>query len=53
MIETKILINSTISDAKRGARFMCADIKDHVLATPIDCPEYMRVKYIHFLPVIR
>ena len=28
MLETKILVNSTISDAKQGARFMSTDIKD-------------------------
>ena len=28
MLETKVLVNSTISDAKRGARFMSADLKD-------------------------
>ena len=28
LLETKVLINSTISEASRGARFMTADIKD-------------------------
>ena len=28
MLETKILLNSIISDASRGARMLCADIKD-------------------------
>ena len=28
MLETKILVNSTISDAKKGAQFMSADLKD-------------------------
>ena len=28
LLDTKILLNSTISDAKNGARFMSADIKD-------------------------
>ena len=45
LLETKILLNSVISDADKGARFMCADIKDHFLATPMDHPEYMRVQY--------
>ena len=45
MLETKILINSTISDAHKGARFMSTDIKDFFLASPMDKPEYMRVKY--------
>ena len=48
LLETKLLVNSTISDAKKGARFMSADIKDHFLATPMKRPEYMRVKYHHF-----
>ena len=45
LLETKILLNSVISDAHKGARFMSADIKDHFLATPMDHPEYMRVNY--------
>jgi len=36
LLETKILINSVISDSDRGAKFMCANIKDHFLATPMD-----------------
>lgn len=47
LLETKLLLNSTISDAKRGARFMCLDIKDHFLATPMSNPEFMRVKLKH------
>ena len=35
LLKTKILLNSTISDARRGARFMCLDIKDHFLETPM------------------
>ena len=30
-----------------------ADIKDHFLAPPIDCPEYMHVKHRHVLPNTR
>ena len=30
ILETKILINSTISDAKKGAQFMLVDLKDFV-----------------------
>ena len=45
LLETKILLNSVISDANKGARFMCADIKDHFLTTPMDEPEYMKVQY--------
>ena len=50
LLETKILLNSTISDADKGARFMSADIKDHFLATPMENPEYMRVKY-KYIPI--
>ena len=53
LLETKILINSVISDADKGARFMCADIKDHFLATPMDQPEYMRVHYKYIPEDIR
>ena len=48
MMETKILINVTISDTKTGARFMCVDISNNFFAMPMDCPKYMRVNYIHF-----
>ena len=47
LIETKILVNRTISDARDGARFMSADIKDYFLATPIVKAEYMKVQYKH------
>ena len=43
LMETKLLVNSTISDAKHGARFMSADIKDYFLATPMKECEYMKV----------
>ena len=47
MLETKILVNSTISDAKQGARMLCADIKDFFLATPMSECEYMKVHIKH------
>ena len=47
LLETKVLLNSTISDAEQGARFMTADIKDYFLATPMAQAEYMKVKYKH------
>ena len=53
LLETKLLINSTISDARKGARFMCLDIKDHFLATPMVGTEYMRAKYKYFPEDIR
>ena len=53
MMETKLLINSTISDAHKGARFLTADIKDYFLATPMQREEHMKVKYKYFPPDIR
>ena len=43
LLETKILLNSIISDAHRGARFMTCDLKDFFLATPMQKPEYMKI----------
>ena len=48
LLKTKLLINSTISDASRGARFMSADLKDFFLATPMEGDKFMKVKYKHF-----
>jgi len=47
LLETKVLINSTISDASKGARFLGADISDFFLATPMAKAEFMKVKYSH------
>ena len=48
LLETKLLLNSTISDAHRGARFMSADLKNFFLATPMARDEFMRVKLKYF-----
>ena len=48
MLDTKILCNSIISDASRGARFLDADIKDFFLMSYMDEPEYMRVAFKYF-----
>ena len=45
LLETKLLINSTMSDSHKGARFISIDIKDHFLATFVKTPKYMRAKY--------
>ena len=47
LLETRVLINSVISDAKNGVKFMTVDIKEYFLATPMDRPEYMKVLYKH------
>ena len=48
ILETKLLLNSIISDAKNNARFISADLKDFFLASPMHQPEYMKmhIKYI-------
>ena len=53
LLEAKLLLNSTISDADSGARFLSADIKDFFLATPMDDPEYMRIHSKYFFQDIR
>ena len=53
LLETKIILNSSISDAHRGSRFMSADLKDFFLATPMARDEFMRVKLKYFPPDIR
>ena len=43
LLETKLIINSVISDAKKGARFLTMDLKDHFLQTIMEEPEFMRI----------
>ena len=52
LLETKILLNSTISDAEKGARFLSCDLKDFFLASPMNKPEYMKVHISKFPPDI-
>ena len=52
LLETKLLLNSVISDAHKGARFMSMDLKDHFLASPMGRPEYMRINRRHIPPDI-
>ena len=42
MLTVKMLLNSTIST--KGAKFMTIDIKDFYLMTPMERPEFMRLK---------
>ena len=35
LLETKLILNSTISDAHKGARFMSLDLKDHFLQSDL------------------
>ena len=43
LLETKILLNSAISDANKSAQLMYAHIKDYFLVTPIDRPKCVKV----------
>ena len=53
MLETKLLFNSVISDAKEGARFCSMDLKDMFLHTPMREPEYMKVPFKYFPEDVR
>ena len=48
LIETKIPVNSTISDAHKGAKLLSWALKDFFLASPMTKPEYMRVPIKYF-----
>ena len=43
MLDAKLHINSTISDAHQGARHMGLDIKNYFLGTPMTYYQYIRV----------
>jgi hypothetical protein len=43
MMDSKLHINSTISDAKHGARHLSLNIKNYCLGTPMAYYQYMRV----------
>ena len=53
MIDTKLIINSTISDAHKNARFLSADLKDFFLGTLMHTAEYMKLSYEIFPEDIR
>ena len=40
-----MLVNSVLSDAKHGAKFMTTDIRDYFLATPMVRADYIEVQY--------
>ena len=46
LLTVKLLLNSIIST--RGAKFMTIDIKDFYLNTPMERPEYLRMKMANF-----
>ena len=48
LLETKILFNSVISNAKDRAKFLSMALKDIFLRTPIQRLEYMKVALTYF-----
>ena len=52
LLDTKIMLNSVISDADRGARFMTADVKNFYLDTQMPYYQYMRIHRKYFTPEI-
>ena len=48
LIETKLLLNSVISDSARGVRFMTLDIKDFFLQTTMKECKYMKIHEKYF-----
>ena len=53
ILETKILINSVISDTKKGARFLTLDIKDFFLQSDLPTKEYIRIHSKYFSKFFR
>ena len=52
LLETKLLLNSTISQSAKGTRFMTIYIKDFFLQTVMNPPEFMKIHSKYFLPHI-
>ena len=48
ILESKILINSVISDSHKGARFMTIDIKDFFLQSTLPQKEYLWIHSRYF-----
>ena len=53
LIETKLILNSTISDSHKGAQFFTIDIKDFPLQSYLNDPEYLRIHQKYFFDDIR
>ena len=45
LLDTKLIINSTISDSNKGARFMTVDVKNFFLGSEMPRPEYMKIPF--------
>ena len=49
LIETKLLLNSVISEANRGGRFLILDLKGYFLRSDLPTAEYMKLHGKYFL----
>ena len=45
--------SAVIFDSNQGARFMTCNLKDHYLASPMDKPHYIKIKWEHIPDDIR
>ena len=52
ILDTKLMINSVISDSSKGAKFLSADLKDFFLGSLMKNAEYMRIHFDVFPPDI-
>ena len=52
LLEINILINSVISEAEKGARFITHDLKNFYLATPMKKRIHMKIPLHHIPPDI-
>ena len=50
LLKTKILLNSFMSYSDKGTPFMILDLKDHLFASPMQTPKYMKIPQKYFLP---
>ena len=53
LLETKLLLNSTIFQSANGARFVTLDVKDFFLQTLMERPEYIKINSKYFLQDVR
>ena len=53
LLETKLLLNSTISQSAYGCHFLTMDIKDFPLQTKMNDNEYMRIHQKYFIEELR
>ena len=53
LLDTKINLNSVISDSRKGARYFVADIKKYYLNNPLTHLKYIRIHEKYFTEEFR